>query len=119
MITGVEVMNQADSLPADIMRKDWTASIEPSAKTADDVGDRLQPHALRSLRGKRRARSAGAEEYEFPVRREHRLVILAGRVEPEFQHATRAMERTWNTPLAVELADVAQGNQCHLARAEK
>src|SRR5215468_900036 len=95
------------------------AGVAPGAKAAGDVGNGLQPHALRSLGSKRRARAAGAEEYEFPVLRERRLVILAGGVEPEFQHAARAMKRTRNAPLAVELANVAQIDERHIVPAVK
>src|SRR5665647_1258294 len=73
-------------------RFDRTAGLFPGAEATLDMGDRLQPHALRGLRGKRRAQAAGAEEHEFLVLREGRLVIGALRIDPEFQHAARAME---------------------------
>src|SRR5262245_8499519 len=84
---------------------DRPTGVAPRAEAAADMGDGLQTHALRRLGGERRARTAGAEEHEFPVRRKGRLVILAGRVEPEFQHAAWAMERAGNAPLTVELSD--------------
>src|ERR1700733_6829551 len=76
-----------------IRHLDRPAGIAPGPEAAADMGDRLQPHALRRLGGERRARAGGAEEHELGVRREGRLVILARRVEPELQHAARAMER--------------------------
>src|SRR5271163_143498 len=71
---------------------DRAAGAAPGAEATADMGDRPQPHALRGLRRERRARAGGAEEHELGVRRERRLVIFAGGIEPEFQHAPRTME---------------------------
>src|SRR5215467_1917970 len=93
-------------LPALLLRGVWQidrpARVPPSAKAAADMSDRFQSHPLRCLGGERRARTCSAEEHEFLVRREGQLVIFAGRVEPEFQHAARAMKCVGNAPLAVE-----------------
>src|SRR5579875_1550502 len=77
---------------ASVRRLDRTACLLPGAEAARDVGDGLQPHALCRLRGERRAQTAGAEEHEFLVLGEDGLVVRALRVDPEFQHAARAME---------------------------
>src|ERR1700733_7111420 len=70
----------------------------PGAEAPRDVGDRLQPHPLCGLRRERRSRTGGAEEHELAVGREDRLVILARRIEPELQHAARAVEGGGPTP---------------------
>src|SRR6516165_8626790 len=70
--------------------------------------DRSETHALRGLRRQRRALTGGAEEYEALVGGEHRLVILAVGIDPEFQHSARTMKGPRDAPLARELANVAQ-----------
>src|SRR5581483_10895650 len=55
----------------------------------------------------RRAQPAGAEEHEALVLREHRLVVRALRVDPEFQQAARAMECSGHASIALQLAHVA------------
>src|SRR3984893_17143688 len=87
------------------------AQFLPGAETALDMGDGFQPHALGGLRGQRRAQAAGAEEHEALVLREDRLVILALRIDPEFQEPARAMERARHPGLAVELANIADVDQ--------
>src|ERR1043166_5527136 len=84
------------------------ARLLPAAKAAPDMGDRLEAHALGGLRGKRGAPAARTEEHELLVLREHRLVVRALRVDPELEHAARAVEGTRHPALAVEFADVAQ-----------
>ena len=86
-------------------------SFLPGAEAALDMGDRLEPHALGGLRGQRRAQAAGAEEHEALVLREHRLVVGALRIDPEFQHAARAMEGAGHLALALQFADVADIDQ--------
>src|SRR5262245_35645958 len=80
----------------------------PGAEAAADMRDRSEPHLVRGLGGQRRALTSRAEEHEALVLREHRLVVLARGINPEFEHAARAMERAGHAPVAVELADVAQ-----------
>ena len=77
-------------------------------KPPGDMGDRLQAHALRGLRRQRRTLPGCAEEHEALVRSEDRLVILALRVDPEFQHAARTVEGTRNPAFAMQLANVAE-----------
>src|SRR5262249_45044848 len=93
---------------ASLRRLDRAPRLLPGGKAAGEMSDRLEPHVLRGLRRQRRAPAAVAEEKEALVRGEYRLVIRALRVDPEFQHAARAMERAGNAAVAVELADVAQ-----------
>src|SRR3569623_3701470 len=71
---------------------DRAARFLPGAEAAADMGDRLETHAVRGLRRERRAHAAGAEEHELLVLGDDRLVIGAGRVDPELQHAAGAME---------------------------
>src|SRR5271165_5667368 len=89
-------------------RLDRAAGAAPGAEAATDMGDRLEPHPLRGLGRERRARAGGAEEHELAVAGEHRLVVLARGIEPELQHAARAVEGAGHPALAIELADVAQ-----------
>ena len=57
--------------------------------------------------GERRAQAAGAEEHEALVLGEDRLVVGAFRIDPELQHAARAMKRTGDLALALQLARIA------------
>src|SRR5262249_60056851 len=49
-----------------------------------------------------------AEEHEVFVGGKDGLVILALRIDPEFEHPARAMEGAGHATLAVELANIAQ-----------
>src|SRR3974390_2274590 len=88
-------------------RFDRPASLLPRAKTAADMGDRLEPHLLRRLSGERRAQSGGAKEHKLLVLRKNRFVVRALRVDPEFQHSARTVKGAWHPPVALQLADVA------------
>src|SRR3569833_3321040 len=81
---------------------DRAAGFLPGAEAAADMGDRLEPHALRSLRRQRRAHAAGAEEHKLLVLRKNRLVIGAGRIDPEFEHAARTMEGSGDLAVALQ-----------------
>jgi len=50
----------------------------------------------------------GAEEDEALVFREHRLVVGALGVDPEFEHAARTMKRAGDAALALDLAWITQ-----------
>src|SRR6185295_18133959 len=106
-MTSLRVMGLASSLRFWRRRLDRPARLAPGAEAAADMGDRLKPHVLGREGGQCRALAGGTEEHEAPVLGEDRLVILALRVDPEFQHAARTMEGAGNAALAVELADVA------------
>ncbi len=82
-------------------------------QSSADMSDRLQAHALRRLRRQCRARPARTEEDEFAVGAEDRLVILALRIEPEFQHSSRAMEGAGHATVTLQLANVAQIDEGH------
>src|SRR5262245_36520384 len=87
---------------------DRSARRLPGAEAARDMGDRPQAHSLRRLRRQRRALARRAEEHEALVGGEDGLVIPALRIDPEFEHAARAMEGARHAAVAVELANVAQ-----------
>src|SRR5262245_44471245 len=84
-----------------------TAGVAPGGKAAADMGDRLQPHVLRGLGGKRRAQAAGTMEDEGLVLLEDRLGIRALRIDPELQHAAGAGEGAGNAAIALDLAGIA------------
>src|SRR6185503_11918847 len=88
-------------------RLDGAAGLLPRAEAALDVGDGLEAHAVRGLRGQSGPQAAGAEEDELLVLREDRLVVRALRVDPELQHAARAMEGAGHLAVALQFADVA------------
>src|SRR5207253_11009285 len=98
---------------------DRPAGLLPAAEPVLDVGDRLEPHALGGLRSERGAPAARAEEYEALVLREHRLVVGALRVDPELEHAARAVKGARHAALAIELADVAQVDEHDVVAAVK
>src|SRR5204862_1166060 len=54
-----------------------TAGVAPGGEAAAHMGDRLQPHVLCGLGGKRRAQAAGAVEDELLVLLEDRLGVGA------------------------------------------
>src|ERR1019366_10793497 len=76
----------------DFRRFERTAGLLPGAEATLDMGNGFEPHALGGVRRQRRAQTAGAEEHEALVLREHRFVIGALRVDPELQHAARAVK---------------------------
>src|SRR5262245_14635270 len=98
-------------------RLDRAAGRFPGAEAAADMGDRSETHALGGRGRQRRALAGRAEEYETLVLREHRLVILALRVDPEFEHAAWAMEGAGNAAFTIELANVAQVDEYHVGAA--
>ena len=71
----------------------------------------FKPHLLRGVGGERRAHAAGAEEHVLLVLSEKRLVIRAFRIDPEFQHAARAMKGARDFAVALQFADVADIDQ--------
>src|SRR3954453_13289205 len=81
--------------------------IAPRRKPAAQMRDRLQTHILSRLCGKRRAHAAGAVEDEFFVLLKDRLCVGARRIDPEFQHATGAGERTGDAAVPLDLAGIA------------
>src|SRR5712671_4118047 len=93
------------------------AGFLPFAKSALDVGDGLEPHALRGLGRERRTPAAGAEEHELLVLRKDRLVIGACRIDPEFQHAARAGEGARHLALALAFARIADIDEGYVVAA--
>jgi hypothetical protein len=77
----------------------------------------LQPHLLRGRGGERRAPSAGAEEHEALVLGEDRLVVGALGIDPEFEHAARAMDRAGHLSLALQFARIADVHEHHVVAA--
>src|ERR1044072_2092789 len=96
---------------------DRRAGLLPFAEAAPDVRDRLWPHAGRGLRRERGAPAAGAEEHELLVLGELRLVIRAVRIDPELEHAARAVECAGHLALALTLARIAQVDEGHVGAA--
>src|ERR1039458_1980792 len=92
---------------AGFRRFDRAAGFLPGAEAALDMGDGLETHALSGLRGQRRAQAAGAEKHEAFVLGKNRLVIGALRVDPELQHAARAVKRARHLAIALQFADIA------------
>src|SRR5215207_5225314 len=72
------------------------------------MGNRFEPHILRGCSGERGAPAAGAEEDETLVLRKDWLVVWALGVDPELQHATRAMEGAGDAALALQFARITQ-----------
>lgn len=93
------------------------ASLLPCPVPAPDVAHRPQAHVLHGPGGECRASAAGAKEHESLARLEHGLRILALRVDPELQHASRSMERARNTAVTPELAHVSNVDQQHVLTA--
>ncbi len=81
------------------------------------MGDRLQPHAMCRLGGEGRAPAAGAEKHKPLVLGKERLVIGAFRIDPEFEHAARAMKRAGYATLAFKLAWIAQIDKVYVVAA--
>ena len=84
-----------------------TAGLFPRAEATLDMSDRFKTHSMRGLRGKRRAQAAGTEKDELLVRGKYRLVIRALRIDPEFQHAARAMKGARDAAVAMQFAYIA------------
>ncbi len=84
----------AGSLFLCVARFGRAAGVFPGLVAADHVRDRLEPHVLRRFCSERRAQAPSAEEHEFLVLAELRLVVGAFGVDPEFEHATVQ----WNVP---------------------
>src|SRR5215469_9367729 len=103
------------SVPCRVRSLDGAARVPPGAEPALDMCDRLEPHPLRRLRRQRRPLAGGAEEDKALVLSESRFEILALRIDPELEHAARTMKRAGNTPLARELADIAQVDENDVA----
>ena len=76
--------------------------------------DGIQSHPVRGLRGERGTPAAGAKEQEALVFAKNRLVVRALGINPEFEHAARAMKRAGYAPFAIQLADVANIDKDHV-----
>src|SRR5262245_12099196 len=63
------------------------------------------------LRGKGGTQPASAKEHELLVVRKYRLVIRTLRINPEFQHPTRAVESAWHLTVSLQFANVANIDQ--------
>src|SRR5437762_14054271 len=97
--------------------RDREAGLLPRGEPAVHFVDGLEPHLLRDVGGQRRPPGAIAEEDEALAGREYVLVVGALRVDPEFQHAARAVECAGDHALALELADIAQVDEHNVIRA--
>ena len=79
--------------------------------------DRGETHAPGDLRCEGGALPRSTEKDKSLVLRKDALVIRAFRIDPELQHAARAMEGARYSPFALELANVAQIDQHHVVPA--
>src|SRR5581483_7053698 len=94
-------------------RLDRTARLLPGAEPAGNMRNRLEPHFLRGMRSQRRTKAASAKEHILLVLVERFLVVRACRVDPELQHAARAMEGARYPPFPFEFAHVTDIDQHH------
>src|SRR2546430_2543501 len=81
------------------------AGLLPRGEPAVHLVDGLESHLLRRVGGQRRPPGAVAVEDEALAGREDVLVIGALRVDPELEHAARAVERAGNHALPLQLAN--------------
>src|SRR5437762_3355582 len=86
--------------------RDREAGLLPRGEPAVHLVDGLESHLLRDVGGQRRPPGAVAVEDEALARREDVLVIRALRIDPELEHAARAVERAGNHALPLQLANV-------------
>src|SRR5262249_54949927 len=71
-------------------------------------------HILCRLGGERGAQTAGAEEHKLLILAELLFVVGALRIDPEFQHPARHIERTGDLAVAFALARIAQIDEHHV-----
>src|SRR6266508_727556 len=88
--------------------RDGEPGLLPRGEAAVHLVDGLESHLLRHVGGERRSPGTVAVEDEALAGREDVLVVGAVRIDPEFQHAPRAVERAGDHALALQLADVTQ-----------
>src|SRR5205823_3215614 len=84
------------------------AGVLPGREAAVHLDDALEAHLLGDVGRQRRAPGAVAVEDELLVASEDVLVVGAVGIDPELQHAARAVEGAGDHALALELADVAE-----------
>src|SRR6185437_4232786 len=87
------------------------ASLSPSAESATDMSDGLEPHALGGLRSKSGAQPTRTKEHESLVRGEYSLVIWTLRVDPEFEHPARAVKGARDPSLALQFSNIPDIHQ--------
>jgi len=71
------------------------------------MSDRFEAHVLKGLRCQRRSASARSEEEELFAGRKNLPMVGSLRIDPEFQHPARGMERARDAAVAIELANIA------------
>src|ERR1700728_4964332 len=89
------------------------ARLAPGADPALDMRDRTKSHPMGRLRGERGPPAAGAKEHKALILGKNRLVIGALGIDPEFEHAARAMKGAGHAAFALELANVADIDEGH------
>jgi hypothetical protein len=78
----------------------------------------LQPHLLGDVRCESGTPAEVAEEDEFLRLGEHGVVVGAFGIDPEFEQASRTVERTRYTAFPFQFPDVSQVDENHLVRAQ-
>src|SRR5690606_30029898 len=78
------------------------------------MGYGFQAHVLRRLCSEGRSHSACAEKDERLILTENRLVVRAFRIDPEFEHAARAMECAGNSAIPSQLTWIADVDQLYV-----
>src|SRR5215510_5652187 len=87
----------------------------PGREAAVHLEHWLEPHLLGDVRGEGRAPGAVAIEDEALARSEDVLVVGAVRVDPELQHAARAVEGAGDHAFPLELSNIAQVHEHDVA----
>src|SRR5262249_12707122 len=75
---------------------DGPARLSPGTKSALDMRDWFEAHALRSLRGKSRTQTTGAKKNKLLVLGKYRFVVRALGIDPKLQHPSRTMKGAWH-----------------------
>jgi hypothetical protein len=83
-------------------------------KAALDMAHWFESHSLELLSGKRRSQSAGAEKDKFLAGVENLAMIWRRRIDPKLEHPARRMQRSGNTTVAFEFANVANIDKHHV-----
>src|SRR5215510_4985647 len=93
------------------------AGFLPRREAAVHLEDGLEPHLLGDVRGEGGAPGAVTVEDEALARSEDVLVVRAVGIDPEFEHAARAVEGAGDHAFSLQLPHVAQVHERHVVAA--